>query len=209
MAEKVSLRERKKRERNKRIFAAGARLFKEKGFADVTISDIAGEADVGAGTIYNYFSSKNDILLSIVAEMCVEKKPEEKIYADDPVRTLVSYLGAYLDEFATLDKEIWCGWFSALFSQERHLIERGFELDMKIVGELSGVCEKMQKKKMISTETPAREIAMAVYTSFTTYMMLYLMLPEMDVETAKQEFEKNVKLLHRGFGRKKVSYSDL
>ncbi len=198
MSEKMSLRDRKKRERNKRIFAAGARLFKEKGYADVTISDIAKEADVGVGTIYNYFTSKNDILLSIVAEICVEKKPEEKIYADDPVRTLVSYLCAYFDEFMILDKEIWCGWFSALFSRERRLIEKGFELDMKIVGELSGVCEKLQEKKMISADTPAPEIAMAVYTSFTSYMMMYLTLPEMDIDTVKGEFEKNVRLLYRG-----------
>ncbi len=200
MAEKMSLRDRKKEQRNKRIFAAGARLFKEKGYADVTISDIAKEADVGVGTIYNYFSSKNDILLSIVAEICIEKKPEEKIFADDPVRTIVSYLNAYFDEFMTLDKEIWCGWFSALFSRERHLIEKGFELDMKIVGELAGICERMQKKGMLRADMSAQEIAMAVYSSFMTMMMMYLTLPEMDIETAKGEFEKNVNLLYKGIG---------
>ncbi len=198
MTETMSLRDRKKKQRNKRIFAAGARLFKEKGYADVTISDIAKEADVGVGTIYNYFSSKNDILLSIVVEMCIEKKPEEKIFADDPVRTIVSYLNSYFDEFMSLDKEIWCGWFSALFSRERQLIEKGFELDMKIVGELAGICERMQEKKMLRADMTAQEIAMAVYAFFMTSMMMYLTLPEMDIETAKQEFEKNVDLLYRG-----------
>lgn len=199
MAEKLGLRDRKKKQRNKRIFAAGEKLFKEKGYEDVTISDIAKEADVGVGTIYNYFSSKNEILLSIVAEICAEKKPEEKIHPGDPVRTLVDYLSAYFDEFVKLDRDIWRGWFSALLSRERHLLQKGFELDMKIVGELAGICEKMQKKGMINEETPARDIAMAVYSFYITHVEMYIMLPEMDAETAKREFEKYVGLLYRGF----------
>ena len=197
MTDKIGLKDKKKERRKKRILAAATKLFKNDGFADTTISNIAKSADVGVGTIYNYFSSKNQILLSIVADICIEKKPSETIYEDDPVKTLFSYLDSYFDEFTVLDKEIWCDWFAALF-QERNLIEQAFQLDLKIVGELAGLCEKMQERKMITADVPAQEIAMAVYTAFAAWMTSYFMLPEMDKQSAKQEFERHVTLLFRG-----------
>ena len=198
MPAELSLRERKKKRRNQRVLKAAADLFKEKGYAETTISAIAQKADLGVGTIYNYFSSKNDILLSIVTNLCIEKKPAEIIYANDPVKTLCAYLNRYFEEFDVFTKDIWCGWFGALFSQERQLIEKAYQLDMKIVSEVSGLCEKMQARKMITAEIPALDIAKAVYTAFVSWMMSYFMLPEVEIEATKHAFERNVRLLFTG-----------
>lgn len=193
----MSLKDRKKKKRKKRIIAAATKLFKSKGYVDTTISDIAEKADVGTGTIYNYFSSKNDILLQIVIEIIIEKKPAVIIYENDPVKTLIDYLDRYFDEFTEFDKEIWCGWFAALF-KERNLFEKAYQLDLKIVGELAGICKKMQDQKLITADVPAWEIAMAVYSPFVSWMMSYIMLPELDKQSAMQEFERQVSMLYRG-----------
>jgi TetR/AcrR family transcriptional regulator, fatty acid metabolism regulator protein len=47
------------------IIDAAKKVFAEKDFAKATISEIAGLAGVADGTIYEYFQSKEDILLSI------------------------------------------------------------------------------------------------------------------------------------------------
>lgn len=49
-----------------RIRDAAIHVFAEKGYHGATISRIAREADVGKGTVYLYFSSKDDILLDIL-----------------------------------------------------------------------------------------------------------------------------------------------
>lgn len=57
--------ERKSRERNKRredILDAAEKVFAEKGILTSTIDDIAREAELGKGTLYNYFPSKEAIL---------------------------------------------------------------------------------------------------------------------------------------------------
>ena len=51
---------------------------------------------------------------------------------------------------------------------------------------------------MITADVPAQEIAMAVYTAFAAWMTSYFMLPEMDKQSAKQEFERHVNILFRG-----------
>lgn len=44
------------------------RLFTERGIDEVTIDEIAAAADVGKGTIYNYFHTKEDIVVAFMAE---------------------------------------------------------------------------------------------------------------------------------------------
>ena len=44
------------------IVAAAIRLFSEHGIEATTVDQIAAAADVGKGTIYNYFQTKSDFL---------------------------------------------------------------------------------------------------------------------------------------------------
>jgi len=61
-----SRRERRISARRRQIIEAAARLFAEKGFHRTTTHDIADAADVSEGTLYNYFDSKDDLLLAIM-----------------------------------------------------------------------------------------------------------------------------------------------
>ena len=61
------------------IMNAAEKVFAEKGFHEATISDIAKEAGVADPTIYEYFSSKEDLLFSVPAGRTLNhwKKNEE------------------------------------------------------------------------------------------------------------------------------------
>ena len=55
-----------------RLFRASLDLFAQRGFADTTVEDITNAADVGKGTFFNYFPSKDHLLLAF-AEMQLAK----------------------------------------------------------------------------------------------------------------------------------------
>ncbi len=57
-------RERNKLDKRRRIVAAATALFQEKGFEDTTTAEIAKAAGIGAGTLYLYVESKEDLLVS-------------------------------------------------------------------------------------------------------------------------------------------------
>ncbi|WP_433345980.1 TetR/AcrR family transcriptional regulator [Microtetraspora malaysiensis] len=57
------LRERKKRQTRQRISEVAIGLFVERGFDRVTIAEVAAAADVSVNTVYNYFESKEDLVL--------------------------------------------------------------------------------------------------------------------------------------------------
>ncbi len=57
-------RERRSAETRERLFRAALDLFARKGFTETTVEDITEAADVGKGTFFNYFPSKDHILLA-------------------------------------------------------------------------------------------------------------------------------------------------
>jgi AcrR family transcriptional regulator len=56
------LRSRKKAETRQRISNIATRLFVERGFENVSVDDIAREADVARKTVFNYFPRKEDLV---------------------------------------------------------------------------------------------------------------------------------------------------
>jgi AcrR family transcriptional regulator len=65
-------RQRRSAELRERLFRAALDLFAKKGFAETTVEDITNAADVGKGTFFNYFPSKDHILLAF-GEMQLSK----------------------------------------------------------------------------------------------------------------------------------------
>lgn len=52
-------------EKRRGIVEAAARLFASQGFTTVRVADIAVAADVGKGTVYEYFASKEELFLAV------------------------------------------------------------------------------------------------------------------------------------------------
>lgn len=65
-------RERKKLQSRKAILDAAVEQFSRKGFKDTSVADIMHEADLGIGTFYNYFQSKEEILFCLLHRMAQE-----------------------------------------------------------------------------------------------------------------------------------------
>src|SRR5579862_4320084 len=52
--------------RRNQIIGAAIKVFADKGFSRATIKDVAKEARIADGTIYNYFANKDALLLGIL-----------------------------------------------------------------------------------------------------------------------------------------------
>src|SRR5882724_2534205 len=69
MTDDLGLRERKKRQTRRSLSEVATRLFAERGFDSVKVSDIAAEANVSEKTVFNYFETKEDLVLEGRAEV--------------------------------------------------------------------------------------------------------------------------------------------
>jgi AcrR family transcriptional regulator len=71
----VGRRQRRAEETRLRLFRSAIQLFAERGFSNVTVGDITEAADVGKGTFFNYFETK-DHVLGVMAEIQLAKIKE-------------------------------------------------------------------------------------------------------------------------------------
>src|SRR5215470_9123937 len=86
----TGLRERQKAGRRRDILGAASLLFRRDGFAETSIEQIAGRAQLSAGTVYNYFGSKGDLLLALVALDGGEVRAAGAALVRDPPRDPVT-----------------------------------------------------------------------------------------------------------------------
>ncbi|MCK4579425.1 MAG: TetR/AcrR family transcriptional regulator [Candidatus Marinimicrobia bacterium] len=110
-------------DKRQRIIQAAVMVFARNGLERGKIADIANEAGIGKGTVYEYFSSKEDIFIALVegfftemfhdmdALLAMGETPVEKI------TSLIEYSFKFLEEY--LDSEEGESWpiIMEIFSQ--------------------------------------------------------------------------------------------
>ncbi len=83
-----------KAETEHRIVATAGRLFLVKGYERTTIRDIAAEAGIGLGTMFNYFANKDALAIRIITEALDAANAEFR--AAEPGDTLSECLFAHV-----------------------------------------------------------------------------------------------------------------
>lgn len=108
----AGLRDRQKAERERRILGAAVALFRARGYRAARLEDLAEEAEVSVGTVYNYYRTKGDILIATVALEVEEVLALGRALVADPPRgverALLALVFQYYDHsLEYLTKEMW------------------------------------------------------------------------------------------------------
>jgi AcrR family transcriptional regulator len=95
------LRPERKAERRAQIIAAARTCFARSGFHNATLQDVFAEAGLSAGCVYNYFRSKDELMLAIAEE---RHEDERRLIAevsgmDDPVAALRQIAKTFADRY--------------------------------------------------------------------------------------------------------------
>ncbi|TKJ28787.1 MAG: hypothetical protein CEE40_10710 [Chloroflexi bacterium B3_Chlor] len=74
--DRATKRKRLKEQRETQILDAAARVFARKGYERATTREIASEAGLSEGTIYNYFDSKRHLLIAMAVRLALDSLQE-------------------------------------------------------------------------------------------------------------------------------------
>jgi AcrR family transcriptional regulator len=87
-----------------KVLDAAGRLFGSSRFHEVRMEDIAAEAEVGKGTLYRYFSDKEELYLALLersAQQLVDRLRAERASSDCPRKQLEQIIDGIVDFFDT------------------------------------------------------------------------------------------------------------
>ena len=115
----IPRKERERLARQRDILNAARELFIEKGYSDTTLDEIAKRAEFGKGTIYNYFSNKEELFFAIMDEMIDQLLQHvQSTIIDSDAPDARTALTDYAKGLLTLARENWE--FTRMFIKELH-----------------------------------------------------------------------------------------
>jgi len=94
------------RRRRTDLLRAAGRVLSERGFEQTTMASIAEAAGVSKGTLYNYFSSKEEVLAAVLTERTVLLEEALDHTALSPRRALETVAHVFLRESMDLHPEV-------------------------------------------------------------------------------------------------------
>ena len=137
---KLGRRERHRAETRARILQAALSLFARQGFAATRIEQITEAADVGKGTFFNYFPSKEHVLAGFAGRQIgkIQGALEKARQGAQPIRELLFHLLLSLENEPGLNPELTRSLLVALLSSQavRELANPNLERGRQLLAEI-------------------------------------------------------------------------
>jgi AcrR family transcriptional regulator len=153
-------RSRRRADIRERLFRSSVQLFAEKGFAETTVEDITNAADVGKGTFFNYFPSKDHILLAF-GEMQLAKLQaavDDARRSKTPMREFYRSLSRLMTVEPTRNPTILRAILQA-FLASSHTRESMLDLQTRVLALHCEMIQLGQRRGEIRNDLPALQIA--------------------------------------------------
>jgi AcrR family transcriptional regulator len=204
------LRSQKKQRRRERIVEAAVEAFNRKGFSATTMQQIAEVADLAVGTLYNYFPSKNDLLVGIIEGQMEEIR---RIDVRELVRRLQNagsgsevaswILSTVIRKSFVLSKQNWREVFGAMVASRSEL-DRMVELDFEAIGLLAVLLRNMQKRGLVRKNLSADAAAMNLYSVAVVQFMAYAFVAGVGEEDLVMNLQQQIELAFSGLAPRPV-----
>lgn len=185
----AGLRERQKVDRSRRILAAAVERFQRDGFREARIEDVAGDAEVSPGTVYNYFPNKGDLLMATVSLEVEEVLAAGAVVVADPPpgaeAALMTLIGAYYSHSLTyLSKEMWRA-AMALSIEAPHTPngERYAALDARLAAQVTELIARLQARGEVAAGLDACVLGEVVFNNLNQMFVAFVREETMTLDT--------------------------
>jgi len=175
-------RERRRAETREKLFRAAMRLFAERGFFETTTEEITEAADVGQGTFFNYFPTKQHVL-TVLSEKQLEKvmaAREEAEAGDTSMEEVLHRLMHRIAEEPGRSRALTRSLMTALISSDavRELVGCTMAQGRQVMGEIVALG---QQRGEIRNDRRPGEVAMAFQRSVIGTLLLWAMQVQGDL----------------------------
>jgi AcrR family transcriptional regulator len=195
-------RDLQKQDRERRIVAAARRMFDRKGYANTAMEEIAGRAGVAVGTLYNYFPSKDELLLAILrretdaligaGERVIQNPPKG---LGDAVSAIASL---FVDSITSDERGLWRGVLAAAMSSPEKMRTRLFDLDLRFIAQFATLVDKFKSKNAVASEVDSIQAAGLFYSVCVAWGMAYLTNEQTSVAELRDLIDGGIRLAIRG-----------
>jgi AcrR family transcriptional regulator len=171
-----------------RLFRASLQLFAERGYQRTTVEDITEAADVGKGTFFNYFPTKEHVLATYGEERvaAMERALEEAKSGQRPVltviRDLITDLAGQSSESPDLLRSIFAAHLSS--APIRAHLQQRLRRGRRLMAEIFALA---QKKGEVRRDLPAADLARLTHIIFLGVTIAWSLNPDSVLRKTAEE----------------------
>jgi len=182
--EELPRREREKLRQRREMLDAALKLFSEKGFHNVSMHEIARNAEFAIGTLYKFFKNKEELYKALLIEnsdrfhQALTKAVEE---TDDEIEKLRNYVKAKSTVFrdnVSVIRLYFAETRGASFNIKAGLDNEIRERYGRFMYILASVFESGMKKKLFQKIADPYHLAVALDGLCNTFLVLWMESPE-------------------------------
>jgi len=201
------VREKKKEHTRQRILKTAWKLFNEQGFTKTTVGQIAEHAEVGTGTVYNYFPSKEHVLAARFTEIvgqAIKKfsKLDWPPEASEAIGLLFDTLLPTITADKALLREVWSVFLLPRNESNARLNRSAATqleaLDLQVIGIIGSILRKAKECSQLKADFDVNLASMTIYSVFMFSLMCYLIDIYQGLETLKGITSDMVSLIFGG-----------
>ena len=185
-APRAGRRERRRTEIRERLFRSALRLFAERGFMETTVEDITEAADVGKGTFFNYFRTKEHVLATFGAERLASIEHALERAKSGPVMPVLQDLAVDLisqkTENAALLRAIYGAHASC--APVRAELHRRLQVGRRLLAEIFAIA---QQRGEVRRDMPPAEMARLVQIVLLGVTLAWSLHPDSTLRGTAQE----------------------
>jgi AcrR family transcriptional regulator len=167
-------RSRRSAEIRERLFRAALDQFAKKGFAETTVEDITNAADVGKGTFFNYFPSKDHILLAFTEMQLnrLRQAVEEARHTTEPLPRFLRSLSTRMTAEPARNPDIIRTLLLAFLSNSE-VRQAMMDLQARVLALHTELIQLGQDRGEIRSDLPAKEIAQVFRQSIFGTLLIW------------------------------------
>jgi AcrR family transcriptional regulator len=186
-------RQRRQAEIRDRLVRCAFILFAHRGYGATTVEDITDLADVGKGTFFNYFPSKEHIFAAHVQGQMdkIREFVAQTVHSAEPVDELLYRLAVSLTGGAGDSPAVLHSILVAVFSNEsvRGIMAGGLQEGLKSLEELIAL---WQQRGEIRDDVTAAEVALGFQRSLLGTVVLWSLAPSKPLADCLREMSRIV-----------------
>jgi AcrR family transcriptional regulator len=166
MNQQPSRRERSKAAIRARIIAAAIKLFSQRGLSEVTVDEIAEAADVGKGTIYNYFAAKEDIVVAFMVdqEARVQQRVPHFAESTEPLHTILARFIRFQFRIRRPYHPFMRVFLAQMFQRTEHFMPYMAEMQKSFDPPLELLFRRLRERHIIRTDVEIPDLILAFKT---------------------------------------------
>lgn len=200
----VSRRSRNRRKRHELILTVASELFASQGYEGTRIEEIAEAANVAPATVYNYFSTKPNILTSLAVRHARRSLPARRAFLrappDDPVIAVQAFEKLLADQaLQTLGRECWRVILAAAYTQPGERLHRaGICFGWLIKKHYVKLLGEFRMRGMIDPDVDIDNLAALITALGTHHFGLFISNEAMTMDALKAGVEADVQIVFSG-----------